>query len=154
MLQNRNKTVDSRIKDVFGYCGITETVKTPQQWAQIYKGLERLDAVWDKVLQALENADKDSFALPHTEWLETAFEQLLIYFTYRHLADSLDDGRFVARVQFAGQSYNMIKWIAALHFNRYGSVDIATLAEIARIYSAEIEYSTDNIDALLDIFEE
>ena len=154
ILQNREKDVDSRINDLFSFCGITETAKTPKQWAQIYGDLERLDAVWDKALQALENADADGFALPQIEWLETAFEQLLVYFTYRHLADSLDDGRFVARVQFAVQSYCMIKWISAIHFRKYGDIDLQTVAEIARIYSAEIEYSTDNIDALLNIFEE
>lgn len=153
ILQNREKNIDSRVNDLFGYCGITEIEKAPKQWAQIYKGLERLDVVWDKVLEALAYADENSLALPQTEWIETAFEQLLVYFTYRHLADSLDDGRFIARVQFAVQSYRMIKWISAMHFNRYGSIDIETVAEIARIYSAEIEYSTDNIDALLDIFE-
>lgn len=153
ILQNREKSIDSRVNDLFGYCGITETEKAPKQWAQIYKGLERLDVVWDKVLEALAYADENSLALPQTEWIETAFEQLLVYFTYRHLADSLDDGRFIARVQFAVQSYRMIKWISAMHFNRYGSIDIETVAEIARIYSAEIEYSTDNIDALLEIFE-
>ena len=154
ILQNREKSIDSRIIDLFSYCGITENTKTPKLWAHIYNGLERLDTVWDKVLEALENADEYSLALPQTEWLETAFEQLLVYFTYRHLADSLDDGRFIARVQFAVQSYKMIKWISAIHFKKYGTIDLQTVAEIARIYSAEIEYSTDNIDTLLDIFEE
>ena len=139
---------------MFSYCGIAENTKTLKQWAQIYKGLERLDVVWDKVLEALENADEYSLALPQIEWLETVFEQLLVYFTYRHLADSLDDGRFIARLQFAVQSYRMIKWISAIHFKKYGAIDLQIVAEIARIYSAEIEYSTDNIDALLDIFEE
>lgn len=153
LLQNRKKTVDSRTEDVLAYCGITERKKTPQQWVQIYRRLERLDNVWDTVLDSIENAENALLELKE-DVLQTAFEQLLHYFTYRHLADSLDDGRFAARVQFAVQSYRMIKWAAALHFNRYGSIDIETLAEIARIYSAEIEYSTDNIDALLDIFEE
>ncbi|MBR2028184.1 MAG: flagellin lysine-N-methylase [Oscillospiraceae bacterium] len=153
MLQNREKTVDSRIKDALGYCGIAENTASLRQWVSVYRGLERLDSVWDTVLDALENADENNLVLPQFQWLEIAFEQLIVYFTYRHLADSLDDGRFVARMQFAVQSYRMIKYIAALHFAHNGSIDIGILAEIARIYSAEIEYSTDNIEALLDIFE-
>ena len=154
ILQNREKTVESRVEDVFKFCGIKENSKTPQQWAEIYRKLERLDAVWDTILDAMKNADKLRLELPQTEWLETAFEQLLVYLTYRHLADSLDDGRFIARVQFTVQSYRIVKFVATLHYNKHGSIDMETIAEIARIYSAEIEYSTENIDALLDIFEE
>lgn len=154
MLQNREKAVEKRIEDVFAYCGIKEISKTPQQWARIYKNLERLDDVWGAVLEKLEKADTDSLNMPCDIQTETAFEQLMCYFTYRHLSDSLDDGRFVARLMFCVQSYRMIKWIAALHYSKYESADMETLSEIVRIYSAEIEYSTENIETLLDIFEE
>ena len=153
MLQDRTTVLNKRVENVLGYCGVAENTKTPQQWAQIYRNLERLDTVWDKVLDALERAEDCNFDFEE-DWLQIAFEQLIVYFTYRHLADSLDDGRFVARLQFALQSAVIIKWIADLHRNKYGSIDMDILAEIVRIYSAEIEYSTDNIDALLDIFEE
>ena len=153
MLQDRTIVLNKRVENVLGYCGVEENTKTPKQWVQIYRNLERLDAVWDKVLDALEWTENCNFDFAE-DWMQTAFEQLIVYFTYRHLADSLDDGRFVARLQFALHSAVMIKWIADLHCNKYGSIDVDTLAEIARIYSAEIEYSTDNIDVLLDIFEE
>ena len=152
MLQDRTTDFNTRVENVYAYCGIAKDEKTPQQWAQIYRQLERLDPVWDKVLDALENAEKHSISFVD-EWLQTAFEQLAVYFTYRHLADSLDDGRFVARLQFALNSVKMIMWVASVHCDRYGKIDAEILAEIARIYSAEIEYSTENIDALLEVFE-
>lgn len=153
-LQDRTKTVDSRIEAVLDYCGIKEDVKTAKQWAQIYRRLERLDTVWDTVLDGIEDAKEYQLTVQSEEWLETAFEQLICYFIYRHLADSLDDGRFSARLMFAVQSCRMIKWTAALHYNKYGNIDVKTLAEIARIYSTEVEYSTENIEALLDVFEQ
>lgn len=153
ILQNREKNVEERVSDMLTYCDIEIKDKTPCQWANIYRNLERLDSVWDKVLDALQTAYSKDLQLPQQVWLETAFEQMMVYFIYRHLADSLDDGRFVARVQFAVLSYNMIRWTAALHYNKYGSLDIEILAEIARIYSAEIEYSADNTEALLNVFE-
>ena len=105
-------------------------------------------------MQELKTTDISDVPVLDTQEWEVAFEQLLVYLTYRHLTDSLDDGRFIARVQFAVQSYCMVKWISAIHFRKYGDIDLQTVAEIARIYSAEIEYSTDNIDALLNIFEQ
>ena len=153
ILQNRTKTVETRVAEMLGFCGITEVCKSAAEWAQIYRRLEKLDPIRDKILDALENADEKQLVLPHIEWLETASEQLLCYFTYRHLADSLDDGRFISRLLFCVQSFRMIKWFAALHCNKYGKIDIDILSEIVRIYSAEIEYSTDNIEALLDVLE-
>lgn len=150
ILQNRTKPVDSRVREILELCEITETERTVRQWVDFYRALERLDGVWDKMLDALEKAQPRQLELPCLEETETAFEQLLWYFIYRHLAESLDDGRFKGRILFAVQSYRMIRWLAALYYNKHNNINIEILAEIVRIYSAEIEYSTDNIYALIE----
>ena len=68
---------------------------------------------------------------------------LLVYFLWRHTPLALDDGRFAERVAFAVHS---IRLLMRLHGDRTKE----DLIELFRAYSAEIEYSEDNIAALLD----
>ena len=94
------------------------------EWADVFSQLEMLDEKRNAMLAELKTAEETRLVIPQTEETETAFEQLAVYFVYRHLADSLDDGRFIARVQFAVQSYRMIKWISAMHLKKYGNIDL------------------------------
>ena len=103
--------------------------------------LERLDPAWDDTLERLLAACDNE----PSETLTAAFSRLLVYFLYRHTADSLFDGRFDKRVAFAVHSVKVLRLLCTDN-------NIDTLAELARAYSAEIEYSTDNIDALLEAF--
>ncbi len=70
---------------------------------------------------------------------EAACEQLAVYLLYRHLPDALYDGRLSDRLAFVAGSYARVRneWAES------GSTDIEVLAEIARKFSAEVEYDTD-----------
>ena len=74
---------------------------------------------------------------------DTQLEQLTVYFIYRHLPDCIYDGHFRERVLFAVLSARIIDAICALTGH--------SGEEVARMYSAEIEYSDENIGILLDI---
>lgn len=152
MLQNRTESLDKRVEDMLDFCDISLPKKTHSQWADIYMSLERLDPVRDIMFEELKNTADRKLHLPQTQETETAFEQLLCYFIYRHLTDSLDDDRLWQRVAFAAQSYYTIRSLCGVHYNTKGRLTIDDMAEISRIYSSEIEYSEDNMEILLDIF--
>ena len=139
MLQNREKPLNDRIADLH----ITLPEKTYSEWSDIYAGMEILDPDWKMILKELKNADKTN-PIPPTD--ETPYEQLIIYFLYRHLPDGIYDGTLLARVAFAIHAYQTIRAIC--------SVTGETITEIARMYSAEIEYCADNTERLLDILSE
>lgn len=112
--------------------------------------LERLEESWTDRLLELKNTDiSHAPALDMPEW-EVAFEQLLVYFLYRQLPGALDDGEYEGRAAFAVLSYSIIRDLCRTHAVLHGSVDLDDLIEIARQYSAEIEYSDENVEALLD----
>ena len=77
--------------------------------------------------------------------MDIHMEQLLVYFIYRHLADALEEGGFRERVLFAALSYQMIRQI-------WSANPELSLQEIARMYSAEIEYSDENMKSILNLF--
>ena len=105
--------------------------------------LERLENDWDDILALLPTAPDEE---PPQE-LSVAFERLLTYFLYRHLPDALDDDRLHPRIAFAAHSVKVLRLLCAASDN---TPDM--LCDLARRYSSEIEYSDENIDAILDAF--
>lgn len=151
ILTDRKFTVEDRVNNMLQFCDISIPQKSLAEWAQIYMSLERLDEEWSSILKELEKADEKQLVLLENEEISTAFEQLLCYFIYRHLTDGLDDDSLWERVAFAAQSYYIIRSICAVIYNRNQSLTVPEIAEIARIYSSEIEYSEDNMKAMLNI---
>lgn len=78
---------------------------------------------------------------------------VLSYFLYRHLPGALDaqnlDAAIRARVGFAVLSARIIQKIFA-----GGEQGMAALGDIARQYSAEVEYSDENLSRVLKLLRE
>ena len=104
-------------------------------WKKIFRRLERLDPAWE------DKIEKIDLTMPLREEWSGPLEQLAVYFVYRHLAGALEDGLFAERIAFCSFSVRVIHSIAD---------SLSELPEIARLYSAEIEYSDENIDLLLN----
>ena len=113
----------------------------PQRdWGTVYRSLERLDPAWDACLDRLDPAldIPDSLAAPLTRFAE--------YMLYRHLPGALEDDDLPGRVALCVLSTRVLAALCAAH----PDCTPADCAEYARMYSAEIEYSEENITALLD----
>ncbi len=136
ILQNRDKNIDERIFDLM----LEFDIIVPKlNWQKIYLGLERLDSNWTKRLAGL-NGERKLF----TKNWDIPFEQILVYFIYRHLSEGIFDGRTEERIKFAVLSFYMIREIFA-----HSEETIEELIEICRMYSAEVEYSEENTERLL-----
>ena len=133
MAQNRELPFEKRFSQLKGLCDFSEM--PPAYWQEVYRGLERLDPSWDSTLDTL-NGEDSSAPLPDTLW-----EQLLVYFLYRHLYN----GPLGEQLAFCLLSVQMIRWL----YLKGGQSGLQALVEIARQYSAEIEYSDENIDELV-----
>lgn len=144
ILQNRDKTIEERTDEMLGVCSISLPQISYERWAKLYLQLERLDEEWTVRLEALSEVTEAKIA---PEW-EIAFEQLMLYFIYRHLPGGLEDGRIAERAAFAALSVHIIKGMFS------GCDDFSELVEIARMYSSEIEYCESNTEALLSLLEQ
>ena len=138
IIQDRRVSVKERVATLLSEFALSMPDKRPSEWVDVFLSLEMLDGEWGIMLNKLKDAD----ALPDYSD-EIACEQILCYFIYRHLADGLFDGRMDERIKFAVLGLDMITAIAR-------TCDIS-LAEAARFYSSEIEYSGENVEALLNI---
>lgn len=140
--QDRTLSVSAREDALLTAVGYPLTPYSPQVYHAFLAPLERLDAQWDNTIAPL----KDMTVLPPCDVPDTAFEQLLCYFLFRHLPYALDDDRFAERTAFAVHSVRILRLLCTAH----GGTTEA-LCDAARQYSAEIEYSDENIDRLLDV---
>lgn len=144
VLQNSRISPYERIADILELSGAELPSKTPAEWAGIFSSLERLAPEWDYYIDLLSRADELSLI----DGME--FQQLAVYFAYRHISQSYEDERFEAHTAFAALSTYIICTI----FNQTGTGDIEELENIARLYSGETEYSEENLSLLKDILSE
>ncbi len=137
VMQERELPLDARLDKVLTLGGLP----IPEMdWPEIYRSLERLDPAWDGALDSLRGPG----TLP--AGLETAFEQFAVYMIFRHLPAALADEDAPGWTAFCVLSVRMLMALCAA---RPGCT-MADCVELARMYSAEIEYSEENIAVLLD----
>lgn len=150
-LQDRERSIFDRILYMLSLCGVKTPNYTLPETADILLSLERLDEKWTDMLGLLRAPiDFDGFDAYMRE-RETEYEQILVYFVYRHMANapSLDDA--AARAAFAAFAYTVIRALGAAIWQQNGNFTTADHAELCRMFSSEIEYSDANLYILLDI---
>ncbi|MBQ9116535.1 MAG: flagellin lysine-N-methylase, partial [Clostridia bacterium] len=119
------------------------------EMTKMFLELEHLDSDWERRLEELgSNTEITVEELPAS--LDSAFERLAEYFIYRHLSDGAERGDIAERVSFAMLSVRMIALLCAMEVRKGANADKHLVADIARRYSAEIEYSVENTETLID----
>ena len=140
ILQDREFSYAERTEHLAMAFDIDLPESTPAHWAKVYLELERLDETWTDLLHSLQT-DFTPNSFP--QW-DIAWEQLAVYFLYRHLPAALWDGDAESKVGFALLSVQMLQWLCSAKED----VCFADLLEFARMYSGEIEYSDENLERL------
>lgn len=136
IFQNREKSIEERISDAFGLFGAKTPEMDFEKWAEICLSLERLDEKWTGILKSIAKNPA-----PPEIFDETAAEQLLCYFVFRH---------YKAEYPLLSLCYCVLSF----YFTEKAAEQVGIL-EGARLWSSEIEYSDENEDIILDkIFEE
>lgn len=153
LLCDRSRPLSDRICHVFEKCDIhlteseTNTFKSYASIAARLRDMERLDPAWDACLDTLEALPEDPLTELDGED-DIAYENLICYFLYRYMtADATywPDARRI-RTAFAALCTVIVH---AIH-RATGGKDPASLCEIARMFSCEIEYSEENLERLMD----
>lgn len=129
-------------------------IHTIDEWIDIFLQLEMLDPNWAHLLKSAKN--KKSYKISaHTMLFEKYYERLLIYFIYRHLCMAHSMNNLRARLGFSVFSVEFIKFLfeTTVVEEDHDSSAFEALVDLARRYSAEIEYSEENTAELIFEFE-
>ena len=105
--------------------------------ASLFEDCEALSNEWDN---ALAIAMKKGIASLD----ESVFKNLLFYFTHRYVRECIDDMSFGARILFSLYSALTVCSIAG------ENADASSYIKAATLFSKNIEYSTDNVDSVID----
>ena len=149
--QDRRLTLGGRMQKILALSGASLPRRTARAWAAFFASLEPLEPGWTEALSKLAGpVDFAGFHAVSTAW-ETEYEQLLVYFLLRHLL--ADEGRGMAqRAAFAVLSTAMLYALGAAVRTEKGAVSFAQRVELARLWSANVEYSEENMRAVLREF--
>ena len=139
--QNRSLTLAARTEQLGKYAGLTLERLEMSEWKPFLLSIERLDEQWAEELEKLSIHTESLLA----EW-ELPLEQLLVYLLMRHLPAALEDGDWRGHLAFVLFAWQLVYTIFAAQ--PVHSLEI--LAETARRFSCEIEYSDENVDAIMD----
>lgn len=148
MAQDRRIPMGERVARLAELCGAETLAQDLPRWADFLLTLERLDEHWADELALLRDTPAPEAEFSAEEAIH--FEQLLVYFLYRHIPGAVDDGDMQGRLALCLLSWQVIERLFRLHPDH----TLPALAETARLYSSEIEYSDDNLSALLDALDE
>jgi lysine-N-methylase len=111
-------------------------------WAGAFMELERMDESWTEKLNMLKSLPEPDIRL--TARFEPGYRNLLWYFIYRHFMSALDDGDIISKLRFAVLAASVVRALDGL-------CGESERVENARLFSAEIEYSEENLEALFDM---
>jgi len=153
LLQDRRWSIFERANAMLSLCGAALPSRSFADWAEFLLSLERLDEEWTALLSDLrdqgdrvDTADFDRYMAGR----QTEYEQFLVYLVYRHLANAFDGIDLAARASFAALGLRLLHRMGAIQFQKEGSFPFEQQVELARLFSSELEYSEDNLAALLD----
>lgn len=147
IMQRRDISIKKRFSAIereLGFSGFSL-----KSLCDIYLSLERLDETWTGILTDLRDFSFTEEIFSRE--LQIPFEQLACYFLFRHLPDAIWDGETKKRVRLALAGCFLIGALCERYKEKHGSVQIEQMAEFARMYSAEVEYSEENISTLLHV---
>lgn len=149
ILQNRSLPMAERLQKMLYLCHAH--LPKDVNWAEFFLSLERLDEAWTKLMEQYRVSVEDFMSFDqHMAQRQTEYEQFCVYLAYRHMANAADRLDLAARAAFVALGYEIIHTIGAILYDRNGHFDFEDQVELARHFSAEIEYSEDNLEAVFD----
>ncbi len=132
LLADSTKPLSERMNSALSLVGQKPLDTDTRKLAAFYKTLERMEDKWGAMLNTLENSTQ---TVPPPDGIE--YERLAEYFVYRHFTDISG-----AALRFA--------FVSVLMINALAAVTGEPLCECVRLYSAEIEYSDENVGVITE----
>lgn len=147
LLQDRSKPLRTRICEAFLLHGIKPPERPFEQDLELLLGLEVLEPDWREALEQLRDQ-------PQGNWdadMELDGEHLMVYLVYRYyISWGLERWDELFPLRFGVVSLELLARLRRMTLAEQGCLTLAHRVEWLRQWSAELEYSEDNLEALAD----
>jgi len=138
--QDRSRSLDDRLDALLkhGSC----TLPDHSRWSDLLLSLERLDPAWEQRVRTLGFERSAAFEAAMAD-RQTEYEQILVYLLYRHFPRM-----GFGATGLAVLACRMLRAMGQEQWLRTGQFTPEDQVQLARAFSAEIEYSEENLNAL------
>lgn len=147
LLQDRSNPLQTRICEAFSLHNMEPPKYTVSQLLALLEGLEVLEPGWQSALERLGSR-------PRRDWdqaLERDGEHLMVYLVYRYyLSWGLERWDETFPLRFGAFSLELLAQLRGMTLEEQGCLTLEHRVEWLRQWSAELEYSEDNLDILAD----
>ena len=138
-------------KTLFGNMSPAEREKTDETDTRaalfdMMTEMEPYDETWPDYVQLLE----DNGLQANLDDIDGGYENLLVYFLYRHFAHGVTDGRIAARVGFCAVSVWFICLMNTKCLRDTGEFTPWDRIVCTKDYSKQVEYSAENMEMALE----
>lgn len=149
LLYSESLTLDEKTEKILSAFGFDYMKKSAGETADFLLTLEMLDPKWGRLLENLKDRESETEKI-RLECFDWEFINLIVYFLYRHMINCTDSEDLGARICFSIFAFKIIKALCINKYAEEGKCEFEDLAEFARMFSSEIEYSQENTDAVLE----
>ena len=147
MIQDRSIPVFRRLLKVCEMLGAGLDSVSAETVARLFPSLEYMNEEFG--IKLFYVFMKNDAVEVNEEW-EIPLEQLAVYFIMRHTAEGLYGGDLPERVAFCALCVEAVYRVTVERMKEEGIPFFEALCDTARLFSSEIEYSTDNTETLLE----
>lgn len=142
VINDKSTDFNAKIKNVLDLINLKERDFFCTDYRKTFLGLETLCEDWKKILNDTEFKKQFDF----DKSCDIKNERLITYFIYRHVLTAIDGLDLKTKTLFAVLSVYIINGLSK-------GVNGLRYEDICRMYSAEIEYSSDNLNTVFDLLD-
>lgn len=147
IVQRRDGDIDKRCQKMLDEVGFDGILTSEEHMLKVLSGLDALDPEWTCFVCSVISARggrKISFS-EYIKQYEKMYENLIIYFLYRYMANGEDLYDAALRAAFAVSAYRVVLAMSEYIYNEKGSFEPSDMVELCRRFSSEVEYNLDNL---------
>ncbi len=150
MVQDRGVSIFKKLVNAEKEFGVTTASVSAEAVARLFASLEYMceDFGSKLYLAFMKNENTDV----QEDW-EIPLEQLAVYFIMRHTADGIYGCDTAERVALCSLCVEAVYRVCIERMKEEGMSFFEALCDTARIFSSEIEYSTENVDRILEFLD-
>jgi len=146
-LQDRSSPLDVRVREVLSLHGLTPRNCPLEQDLDFLAGLEVLSPAWSAALESLRDGPEPE---ADRAW-DRDGEHLMVYLVYRYyLSWGLERWDESFPLRLGTFSLRLLRAMHGAALRRKGMLTLEDRVEHLRAWSAELEYSEDNLEALAE----
>lgn len=153
IIADKSTDVNVRLESVLSRVGAHFPQKSTSEWCGVFGNLEILDPRWNDMLRDLDGSGCFGM-LADVEDAPDFYANLAEYFIFRHFADGYFSERIREYAAFAVLGVRIVGALCTAELERSGRLRFDKAADIARMYSSEIEYDEDNVETLIEYIED